>query len=113
MAVDEALNERFRRATKSLDSVTEANMMGGTCFMLNGNMLGGADRPRQGSARFMFRVGKDQEAEALARAGALPMEQAGRRMRGMIFVDAATVDARALSDWVRLATRFVGALPPK
>ena len=87
--------------------------MGGVCFMVDGNMLGGADRQKNGAGRFMFRVGKDNEAEALSRTGAIPMEQGGKRMGGMVFVDEIACGADALKDWVALALSFVGALPPK
>ncbi len=88
-------------------------MMGGVCLMVDGNMLGGADRQKDGAGRFMFRVGKDNEAEALSRPGAVPLEQGGKRMGGMVFVDEAARDADALKKWVALALSFVGALPPK
>lgn len=113
VAIDDALNERFRKATAKLEGMSEKNMMGGTCFLLNGNMLGGADQPKQGPARFMFRVGKDNEANAMSRQGAIPVEQGGRRMSGMVFVDASHCNARALQSWIKLATSFVGTLKPK
>jgi len=113
MTVDGALNDRFRDALDGLGGISEKRMMGGTCFFLNGNMIGGADRERSGAARFMFRVGKEREAEALARPGACPVEFTGRRMGGMVFVEAAACDAAALKDWVALALDFVGALPAK
>jgi len=88
-------------------------MMGGTCFFINGNMLGGADRTKEGEGRFMFRVGKDNEAQALTRKGAAVMVQGGRRMGGLIFVSEGVCDKKALRDWVALAQDFVGTLPPK
>lgn len=113
MAVDELLNERFRDALGGLKGVSEKRMMGGVCFLLNGNMLGGADRTKAGDGRFMFRVGKDNEAEALKRPGASVMEQGGRRMGGLVFVEEAACDDAALKGWVALALDFVGNLPKK
>lgn len=75
MAFDEVLTERFRDATRHLSGITEKRMMGGVCFLLDGNMLGGADRTQDGDGRFMFRVGKELEAEALSRDGAVIMER--------------------------------------
>ena len=87
--------------------------MGGLCFFINGNMIGGADRAKTGAGRFMFRVGKDNEAQALARAGATIVELGGRRMGGLIFADEDCCDDQALRDWLSLALSFVSALPPK
>lgn len=113
MAYDEELTDRFRNAIDGLVGVTEKRMMGGVCFMLDGNMLGGADRRKTGQGRFMFRVGKDNENEALRRPGAQAMEQGGRKMTGLFFVDEEDCDAEQLSGWIALALTFVGSLPPK
>lgn len=76
--------------------------------MLNGNMLCGVDR-----ARLMFRIGKDQAAEALSRAGASPMDITGKPMAGFVFVDPAQCDPRQIKSWIALAMNYVGALPEK
>ncbi len=113
MAVDETLTQRLRAAIGALEGVTETRLMGGACFMLNGNMLCCADRTKNGEGRFMFRVGKDNEREALGRPGAAVVAMGGREMRGFIFVDESACDARALKRWASLARRYVDALPPK
>jgi len=113
MAIDEALSERMRAATDGLPGMSEKKMMGGMCFMLEGNMLGGAHREKTGEQLFMFRVGKENEAEAMTRPGATPLVMGGRKMGGMVFVDAEACDDTALRDWVALALDFVGGLPPK
>lgn len=113
MAYDEELTDRFRKGVDGLGGIVEKRMMGGVCFMLDGNMLGGADRQKTGEGRFMFRVGKNNEAEALLRPGAKTMEQGGRKMTGLIFVNEEDVDTDSLRDWIALALTFVGSLPPK
>ena len=113
MAYDETLAHRYRVALRDRDGVSEKRMMGGICFLLNGNMIGGANRTKEGEGRFLFRVGKDQEAEALSRPGARIMEHGGRRMGGFIFVDEAACDADAFEGWVSLALGYVDTLPPK
>jgi len=113
MAYDELLALRLRDAIDDLGAITEKRMMGGACFMVKGNMLGGADRQKDGTGRFMFRVGKDNQAEALSRPGAIPLANAGRPMRGMVFVHETACDGERLKDWVALAWSFVGTLPPK
>ena len=61
MAVDDRLNDRFRSALGRTEGISEKKMMGGMCFLLNGNMIGGADRTKDGTGRFMFRIGKDND----------------------------------------------------
>lgn len=113
MAYDEHLTNRFRLALEKLERVSERRMMGGVCFMVNGNMLGGADRQKDGKRRFMFRIGKDNQAKALERPGAEIMEMGGKRMGGFCFVDAESCDDQALKSWIELALPFVQKLPSK
>lgn len=113
MVYDEELTNRFRRGLEGLAEADERRMMGGVCFMVNGNMVGGADRQKDGTRRFMFRVGKDNQTEALKRPGALVMELGSKRMNGFVFVDAATCDDQALKGWIELALSFVETLPAK
>lgn len=113
MAYDELLAERLRHAIGDQSNVSEKRMMGGVCFMIDGNMLGGVDRQKDGSGRFMFRVGRDNEAEALSRPGAIPLEKNGRRMGGMVFMDETVCDCNVLKEWIALTLSFVGTLPPK
>ena len=108
MAVDEELNERVRKILDRHADIAEKRMFSGTCFMLNGNMLCAASQKRM-----MFRVGKEQDAEAMKRLGAKPMIMSGRRMAGFVFVDRAHCDARALKSWIALAEKFVSTLPAK
>jgi hypothetical protein len=106
--VNEALAERLRKALAGRKSIREKRMFGGVCFLLRGNMLCGT-----GKADFMFRVGKDQDAGALSRKGARPMDITGRAMKGFVWVDPASCDARGLKRWIDLATAYVGGLPAK
>ena len=69
MAYDPHLLEEMRTALARRKGVVEKKMFGGYCWMLNGNMICGVE-----VGRFMFRVGKEQEAQALAQPGASPMD---------------------------------------
>lgn len=113
MAYDEALAQRLRDGLRSIKGVSEKRMMGGLCVMVRGNMLGGVDRTKSGHDRFMFRVGKDNEAKALRRPGASIVEMGGKRLGGFIFVDASVCDGRSLKQWIAMALTFVGRLPKK
>jgi TfoX/Sxy family transcriptional regulator of competence genes len=113
MAYDEAAAQRFRDGLRGVQSVAEKRMMGGLCLLVNGNMLGGVDKTKAGRNRFMFRVGKDNEAAALRRSGASIVEMGGKRFGGFVFVDAESCDRTMLKEWIAMALGFVGRLPGK
>lgn len=98
----------MRTALRGRDDIVEKKMFGGFCWMLHGNMLCGVE-----VGRYMFRVGKDLEAEALARPGASPMDITGRPMKGFVWVKADQAKGEALLSWIDFAARYVGALPRK
>src|SRR5262245_13460112 len=97
----EKLAGRLRAALAGRRGVTEKRMFGGTCFLLRDNMLCGT-----GSGSFMFRVGKEAHAEAIARRGARAMILNGRKMEGFIWVDPAACDARSIRSWLGLAVVY-------
>jgi TfoX/Sxy family transcriptional regulator of competence genes len=100
--------ERLRGALGNRRGITEKPMFGGACFLLRDHML--CVWSKRG---YLFRVGPEQEPEALARPGAKPMVLGGRRMRGYVRVDPAACDRRALARWTAMAERFVSGLPRK
>jgi TfoX/Sxy family transcriptional regulator of competence genes len=106
MAFDLAAS--VRSALLSVRAVAEVKMFGGIGFMLNGNLLVGASK-----RGLLVRVGKEQQAQALAQAGARPMVMRGRTMEGYIYVDPPALDDDAVLNWIELATSFVRTLPPK
>lgn len=108
MALDEGLAELLRQDLDG-EAVTEKKMFGGLCFLINGNMISGTMK-----ASALFRVGKLNDAAALAIPGTYPMVQRGKAMAG--FVELPTEDCgddarrAALS---RMALTFARSLPPK
>ncbi|WP_199231208.1 TfoX/Sxy family protein [Falsiroseomonas bella] len=88
--------------------LVEKRMFGGICWMLNGNMLCGIAKDS-----FMFRVGRELEAEALARPGTRIMDFTGKPMRGFVLVDPDAAEDAGLEAWIAFAARYVAALPPK
>lgn len=114
MALDEALAERLRDALGGLPGLSEKRMMGGLVFLLDGNMLAGANRDREsGQGHFLFRVGKENAEAAEARPEAIPMIMNGRRMGGFYHVHEEAASDAALAAWVALALSFVKTLPAK
>jgi TfoX/Sxy family transcriptional regulator of competence genes len=105
---DEGLAQTFRQALAGR-AISERKMFGGLCFMLNGNMLCGTYR--EGG---MYRVGKGNEAAALALPHVQPMAMGGRTMPGLVDVDReAIADPELRERLLGLALDFVGKLPPK
>ncbi len=108
MAYDQRLAGLMRTALRDRQGIDEKKMFGGLCWMMNGNMLCGVE-----SDRFMFRVGKDREAEALAWPGATPMEWTGRRAAGIVWVSGGDAIDYGLDRMLDMAAEFAGSLPPK
>lgn len=91
------------------DGLMEQRQFGGNAFMLNGNMLCCV-----GKHGMMARVGKEQEAAALAKPYSKPFDKTGRRMGGLINVapDGVMTDEDLLA-WIDMARTFVETLPAK
>lgn len=113
MAHDAELAARLRGLVEGLPGLSERRMMGGVCFFVNGNMIGGADRTKAGRRRFMFRVGKANQERAEALGGGEAVVQGGRRMGGFYFVDADAVADATVREWLSLAVGHAMALPAK
>jgi hypothetical protein len=112
MAYDADLSDRYRSALAKRDHITEKKMMGGICFFLHGNMVGGADRSKEGERRFMFRVGLGNDAAAALPRG-VPVFLGDRPMPGFYFVEAESCDDALLGRWLDLALANARSLPPK
>ncbi|MBL4807107.1 MAG: TfoX/Sxy family protein [Rhodobacteraceae bacterium] len=109
MAYDEGLAQILRDALDSTDGIIEKKMFGGMSFMLNGNMLCGVHK---GGA--MFRVGKENEAAAMAVEGTSPLAFTGKKMGGLLDVsDECLINDTSRDALLALAFNFVGALPAK
>lgn len=113
MPVDETLNARMREALTAHVGISEKRMMGGLCFFLNGNMLGGVRRHADGVGRFMFRVGKSNERAALSDPTAHAVIHGTRKLGGFVRVDEDDCDDAALLRWLNLCLEHAAALPRK
>jgi hypothetical protein len=107
-AAPDPMVERLRVALGNR-AFTEQKMFGGTCFMINGNMLIGTSK-----RGLLVRVGKDAHSAAVARPHARPMEMGGRSMDGYLHVaPEGTTTQTDLDGWLDLALAFVETLPAK
>ncbi len=109
MAHDDSLGARVRGALADTPGLSEQQMFGGLCFLVNGHMCAGIV-----GRTLMVRIGPDGYAEALAEPHVRPMDFTGRPMTGMIFVDPPAVATDAeLAAWAGRGARYAGSLPPK
>ncbi len=113
MAYDGELAALFEAHLEGLPDVSQKRMMGGSCFFIHGNMVGGADVAKDGARRFMFRVGKDNVAAAEKMTGGEALVQGGRLMTGFYFVDVDKHDDKTIRDWFSLAVSHAMTLPAK
>ena len=109
MAYDEGLAQIMRDDLCDVIGVSEKKMFGGLTFMYASHMVYGI--LKDGA---MFRVGKDQEANAKAIEGAGDIMFTGRKMGGLIEVtDDAFIDDDRRAIWMGMALRQSQSLPPK
>lgn len=113
MAYDEHLATRFRTCLEGKAGISEKKMMGGVCFLHNGNMIGGASRAKTGEGRFMFRVGKYNTIAADALRTGTPAIMGTKHMRGFYHVSEEEGNEAVLRKWLALVMSFVGTLPAK
>lgn len=89
--------------------LAEKKMFGGTCFLLNGNMLCGTFK-----GYVIFRVGADAHADALREPGSAPFVMQGKTLAGWIAVAGAVLTSPDVArPWVGRAILHVGGLPKK
>lgn len=114
MSYNEETADRFREKLGLMDGVGEKKMMGGICFLHHGNMIGGVSiEKKTGIDKFMFRVGKDNEAEAIAQYGAEALSFTGRKMGGLVERVCEECNDDDLKGLFSLSMSFVSQLPSK
>ena len=109
MARDEGLEEQIREELGPLDGLREARMFGGLAWMLDGNLLCAC-----GQNGMMARLGKGNEAWALATPGVTEVSTGKSPMRGWVWAnpEAAANEALRLT-LLHEALAFVRTLPTK
>jgi hypothetical protein len=107
MGYDEALDRRITAATSGW-ATTRKKMFGGTCHLLNGNMLCGVREKT-----LIVRLGQEAGAAALEQPHTRPMDVTGRPMKGWVMVEPKGYRGQNLRGWLERAHAFVSKLPPK
>jgi TfoX/Sxy family transcriptional regulator of competence genes len=107
MPYDQALDERLTAALAGWGA-TRKKMFGGTCHLLNGNMLCGVYKDF-----LILRLGEEPARQALGRPHVKPFDITGRAMKGWVMVAKSGVTEESLKSWLAEARRFASSLPPK
>jgi hypothetical protein len=110
MAYDEKIATRVRKTLAGRRDVVEKKLMGGLCFMVNGNMCCSVS----GKGGLLVRVEIEAMDRVLLEPHVAPMEMGGRVMRGFARVapDGYRTDA-ALKKWIERGVNAADARPAK
>ena len=107
MPFDQGLDSRLSAAIAGWGTVRKT-AFGGTCHLLNGNMLCGVHKDR-----LILRLDPQEAKEALSRPHVKPFDITGRPMKGWVMVEKAGLSDKLLKEWLAAARRFVATLPAK
>ena len=83
-------------------------MSGGLAFLTGGHLTTGVY-----GDRLIARIGAQNMAAATAEPGVRPFDITGRPMRGIVVIDSAVLDDKALDRWIGQARSHVAGLPPE
>ena len=100
MAYDEKLDARVSTIVANWGATTK-KMFGGTCHLLQGNMLCGVN-----TDQLIVRLGKEAGTVALEEPHTRPMDIT-------VIVSPKGYAGKALNEWLERARAFVSTLPPK
>jgi TfoX/Sxy family transcriptional regulator of competence genes len=108
MAFDELLADRVRTCLQQVAGVSEKKMFGGLAFMTGGHLTVGVY-----GGGLIARIGAQDMDAATAEPGVRPFDMTGRPMRGIVVIDSAVLDDKALARWIGQARRYVAGLAPR
>ena len=83
-------------------------MFGGTCHILNGNMICGVYKDF-----LILRLGEAQSQKALKLKAVRPFDITGKPMKGWVMVEESGFIGSKLVRWLEQAKKFVESLPQK
>lgn len=92
----------------SIRDTTKKKMFGGTCHLIQGNMICGVYKDF-----LVLRLGDSQAREALKKPHVKPFDITGRAMKGWVMIAPEGFIGEKLGQWLDQAYAFAAALPPK
>jgi TfoX/Sxy family transcriptional regulator of competence genes len=107
MPYNEELDSRITSVISKW-STTRKKMFGGTCHLINGNMMCGVYKDY-----LILRLGETRANKALEQPFVKPFDITGRPMKGWVMVEETGLKGSALDKWLDQAHEFAVTLPPK
>jgi hypothetical protein len=107
MPYNEALDSRIISALSGR-GVTRKKMFGGTCHLINGNMMCGVYKDC-----LVLRLGEEQGRDALKEPHIRPFDVTGKSMKGWVMVEKDGFEGQLLDRWLEKARIFAENLPSK
>lgn len=109
MAYDKILDERISEFNREWDNISKRKMFGGTCHLLNGNIMCGVYKDF-----LILRLGDKNALEVMGLDHVLPFDITGKPMRGWVMVSREGYgEDIQLRRWLEMAKSFVETLPAK
>ena len=107
MPYSEILDNKIT-STISSRGTERKKMFGGTCYLINGNMMCGVYKDY-----LILRLGEKQAEDALRLPHVRQFDITGRPMKGWVMVEESGFEGAALEKWLSKARHFAESLPPK
>ena len=109
MGYDVMLAKRVGVLLRRRKNITQKEMFGGACFLVNGNMCCGVIRDR-----LVVRVGPVQYEQLLQKRHVRLMDFTGKPLSGFLYVMPAGLKRRdALASWLERGLQYASSLPKK
>ena len=106
MPYKEELDAMIASVLHPMDT-TRKKMFGGTCYLIDGNMICGVYRNF-----VILRLGQADADAALRQGHVRAFDITGRPMKGWVMIDEADLTQEELAAWIERAIRFGRSLPP-
>ena len=87
---------------------TRNQKFGGTCHLINGNMMCGVYNDY-----LILRLSEERANKALEQSSVKSFDTTGRPMKGWVMVEEKGFKGSALDTWLDQAHEFAASLPPK
>jgi TfoX/Sxy family transcriptional regulator of competence genes len=109
MPYNQSIDDRIEKVVSRWENTEKKKMFGGTCHLMNGNMVGGVYKDYM-----ILRLGEEEAGRAMEHPHVRVFDITGRPMKGWIMIeeDGFKTDEE-LEEWLAKARTFVETLPVK